>query len=150
MHTFKNETGKEFTVSLDINAVRTIRDRLGVDIVNFASEEQLQKLFGDVVMFVDVLYLICEPQCEAAGLTDEQFGAGLGGDNLGDAIIALEGAIVSFIPSPKQRANMQSLLKAARDTDDAAQDLIQAEIAKLNPAKEAAKLIETAGSGSQK
>ncbi len=58
---------------------------------------------GDLPKLVDVLYLLCEKQCNKIGMTDEEFGEALCGDSLEFAWDALERAYLSFCPSRRRK-----------------------------------------------
>jgi hypothetical protein len=88
------------------------------------------QLLDDPVRFVNVLYVLVREQCEQRGVTDEQFGESLYGDALWGAIKAFEECLISFCPSPSQRAALAAwrdrgelrIEEAAKRAIEAAQD----------------------------
>ena len=58
---------------------------------------------GDPVLLVDLLYCICKVQADAAGVTDEEFGAGLAGDSIQAATDAFLDELIDFFPLGKRQ-----------------------------------------------
>jgi hypothetical protein len=117
MPTFKDANDREWTIRLDAPTVLRIRadtcDRdlckhlqgsgcTGVDLVDLSGDTQM-KLHRDVVLLVNTLYLLCEPECKKLGITSEQFGAALVGDAIASATIAMDEAIAFFFPASKRK-----------------------------------------------
>lgn len=89
---------KTWTLSLNIGAVKRIRDLLKVDLMQLHEGDPplIQRLTDDVVLVVDVLFVLCKPDADAAGITDEQFAGRLGGDAFRLAWEALQEELVDF------------------------------------------------------
>ena len=60
------------------------------------AEPLLTKLGTDVILLCDVIYALVKPQADAAGVTDEQFGAALGGEAILAAQTAFYEELVDF------------------------------------------------------
>ncbi|MGD9720543.1 MAG: hypothetical protein AB7E98_06000 [Pirellulales bacterium] len=112
MPTFKDANDREWTIKLDAPIVLRIRSTTcdvpnckhlqgcgctGVDLADLTGETQRQ-LHRDVVLLVNTLYLLCQPEAQRQGITDEQFGACLVGDAIRRATIAMDEAIADFFP----------------------------------------------------
>lgn len=117
MPTFKDANDREWTIRLDAPTVLRIRaatcDRercrhlqgsgcTGIDLVDMSGDTQAQ-LHRDVVLLVNVLYLLCEPEAKQRGVTDEQFGAALVGDAIYHATTAMDEAIAFFFPEQTRK-----------------------------------------------
>ena len=62
---------------------------------------------------MDVLYVACKDQADAAGVTDEQFGRAMGGDAIEAATAALLDDLVDFFPSQRRKLLGRALAKFA-------------------------------------
>jgi hypothetical protein len=99
MPSFKDTSGREWLVTLNVAQVKRVRERLGVNLADLQEGNLLTRL-ADPVLLVDVLFVLVQPQAEEKNITDEQFAAGLGGDTLADAATALLEALCDFFPQP--------------------------------------------------
>lgn len=74
MKLWKDSTGKDWTLLLDLPAEKRIHDLAGVDL---RDAEQLQKLFtpAGVAGLVAVFFATLQPQLAAAGVDADQFSA---------------------------------------------------------------------------
>jgi hypothetical protein len=83
MHTFTDSAGRTWQVAVTVGAIKRVKGLMGgVDLSDLlgGSPPLLSRLGSDVVLLADVLYALCRPQADALAVTDEQFGAALGGD----------------------------------------------------------------------
>jgi hypothetical protein len=99
MPSFKDTSGREWLVTLNVAQVKRVRERLGVNLADLQEGNLLTRL-ADPVLLVDVLFVLVLPQAEESKVTDEQFAAGLGGDTLSAASTALLEALCDFFPQP--------------------------------------------------
>jgi len=100
---FKDDLGREWVLRIDDSLARSIREAVGVNLYN--PEEQakaLQRMADEPGMLVDVVFLICERQCQHRKISDEEFGRGFTGDTFQAAATALVEAIVNFTPPPRR------------------------------------------------
>lgn len=115
MARFTDTSGRPWDVRIDINAIRRVRDALGIDLAKIlASPDALAALYSDVVQLVDAIYLICKPQADVASVSDIQFGEGLCGDVLGAAIEAFEQAAIDFLPESRRRTLLRQILDGGK------------------------------------
>jgi len=87
MRVFKDSSGREWTIALNIGAIKRVRDLMKlngetVDLLSpFSGDPPLStRLFLDLCLLVDVLYCICRPQCQERNVSDEDFGAAIAGE----------------------------------------------------------------------
>ena len=109
---FKDATGREWTVAISVATVSRVRSLAKVDIMDAIEGKLIPTLMGDVVLLCNVLYAVCKPQADAAGITDEQFGEALLGDALAAGEEALMEAIVDFSHPSKRTAVARAWDKA--------------------------------------
>lgn len=117
MATFKDSTGREWVVVVDLPAMRRVRARTGFEL---GKQSRLRELADDWVLLVDVLYVLCEEQAKSAGVQPEEFGKALVGDPIGEALDAFQDAYLDFYPS-RQAEPLRALLAMTRDMEAAAQ-----------------------------
>ena len=121
MKSFTDINGQTWTLVVNVATVKRVRALCGVDINGIVEMGEdgkpdiglLKRLESDPVLLVDVLYAVCKPECDAKGMTDEQFGAAMAGDAVEGATAALLDEIVDFFPAAKRMA-FQKILKATR------------------------------------
>lgn len=109
-----------FTLAINVAAMKRVRAALGFDLAQAMNPLGFSALLADLPQFVDVLYVLVREQCQAADLTDEQFGELMAGEALHGAITAFEDQIVSFCPSPTQRRVYEAWRDRARERLDEA------------------------------
>ncbi len=86
MKTFKDKTGKEWTIEITIGAVKRVRDLLGINLTQLAEgTPPLITRLADLMLLVDTIYCIVKPDADKAGITDVQFGSSLDGDAIKSA-----------------------------------------------------------------
>ena len=134
MKTFTDAASRAWEVTVNVGAVRRVRDLLGVDLMDVAGGDLLERLADDPVLLVDVLYVLVKPQADAKGVSDEDFGRGMVGGVLDEAASALMKELLDFFPSA-QRA--RALGKMARKLE-----------AQQAAVTEAAAALATMGGGS--
>ena len=116
MSTFKDNSGREWSVNLDGPTIREVR-KLGIDLAAVDGSAS-EKLRDDPVLLVDSLWVICRAQAQAVRVTDSDFGKSLVGDAIEFATEALIEAINDFFPS-RRRAAMKTLTARMRETREA-------------------------------
>ena len=97
MSTFKDNSGREWSVNLDGPTIREVR-KLGIDLAAVDGSAS-EKLRDDPVLLVDSLWVICRAQAQAVRVTDSDFGKSL----VGDAIEFATEALIDFSVFPKNR-----------------------------------------------
>ncbi len=135
MKTFTDNTGRTWTLVVNVATIKRVRALCGVDLNSIVEVEDgkpsaklLERLSGDPVLLVDVLYAVCRPECEQKGVSDEDFGAAMAGDAVEQATDALLDEIVDFFPAAKRKA-FQRILSASRRFGEAARRRLEATLA---------------------
>ena len=127
-HKFTDTKGDEWEVALDVTAIKRARKELGIDLLNLDSGNLIARLMSDPIMLVDLIYVLCIDQAEERSISDTEFGGRMAGDAIADATEAMLGALVSFIPSPRDRATMKQVLDKTQEMMETARDHIEKEI----------------------
>jgi hypothetical protein len=98
MKQFSDSAGRAWTISLTIHSVKRVRDLLGVNLleIDTGNPPLLVRLGTDIILICDVIYALIKPQADTAGVSDEQFGASLGGEYIKPAQDAFYGELVDF------------------------------------------------------
>ncbi len=128
MKTFKDNEGRTWTVSITVDAIKRVRDLLDVDLLEVVSGKLIDRLITDPVLLCDIVYAVCKPEADAQGVSDEDFGRAMAGDAIEHATTALLEELVSFSPSPRDRANLKRVLDTTRRVMDRARDLVEQRI----------------------
>ena len=112
MKSFTDSNGKTWELSLTITAAKRVMGLLGVNLLQLdeGTPPLLTRLGTDVMLLCDVIYAILKPALDGAGLTDEQFGAALGGKAVLDAQTAFYEELVDFF----QQSARMDLVQAVK------------------------------------
>lgn len=116
MQTFTDRTGRRWTLELTTNAAKRVRNLCSVNLLDVLDRpDTLRSLADDPILFVDVLYALCRPEADAAGITDEQFGEAFDGQAIENATEAFMGALVNFFQGAR-KATLQKIVDRAQKT----------------------------------
>lgn len=111
MKTFKDNQGRQWSVVINVNAIKRVRSLIGINLLEVVDGELLEQLITDPVLLCDVIYALCKPQADAAGVSDEQFGQAMAGDAIDAATTAVLEELVDFFPSAKRQVLSKALAK---------------------------------------
>lgn len=138
MSTFKDTAGRTWSISINTEQIKRLRTRLGIDVARlFDNEAEIyRKILSDVVLLVDVLFVLCEAQAEKAGITDSQFGESLAGDCFDDAVKAFEDALLFFCPR-RQREILTQMRAKGDQIGAETEKIAMRRIAETDPKKTA-------------
>ena len=114
-------------VEIDTSTLRRVKAVTGVNLLECVEGDLIERLSSDVLLLVDVLYAILQPQADQQQITDEQFGEGLAGDVITDATTALLEAMVAFFPEPRRRLLKTAAAKYAA-VQTKAMEMVQAKL----------------------
>jgi len=128
MKTFNDNAGRTWTITINVDAIKRVRGLLQVNLLDVIEGKLIDRLIGDPVLLCDVLYALVKPEAETKQITDEDFGRAMAGDSIDHATTALLEELVSFFPSPRDRANLQRVLQATWRVMDKARDMIEKRI----------------------
>ena len=110
MRTFKDNAGRDWTVAVNVAAIKRVRSLLDVNLLKVVEGKLIERLVGDPVLLVDVIFVLCKPAADAAGVSDEQFGEAMAGDAIDSATKALLEELVDFSPSQRDRDRAKKVL----------------------------------------
>jgi hypothetical protein len=148
MKTFADNAGRTWTVAINVDAIKRVRDLLEVDLLEILDGKLIEKLYRDPVLLCDVVYAACKPEADARNVTDEDFGRAMAGDVIEHATKALLEELVGFSPSPRDRANLQRVLETTWNVMDKARDAIEAKLATVNTEDLVAQALAMSGNSS--
>jgi hypothetical protein len=124
MNTFSDTQGRSWTVEVNVAALKRVRSLAGVDLLEAVEGSGLvERLMRDPVLLCDVVYALCKPEADQRGVSDEDFGRAMAGDPIDHATAAVLDGLVSFCPSPRDRAALGRVLDATRRVREKARDL---------------------------
>ena len=109
MRQFTDTKERVWEVELNVRQMKRVRDVLGIDLVNViqagkdgaVATDTLDRVANDPILLVDILWVLCEGQAKAAGVTDDDFGSSLAGDSISDATRAFLDELVDFFPGAR-------------------------------------------------
>ena len=103
MKTFKDNNNRDWEITINVAAIKRVRDLIGVDLMQAIEGELLKQLATDPVMLCDVIYCLCKPQADEKDISDTQFGQAMSGDAIDNATIALLDELVEFFHRESER-----------------------------------------------
>lgn len=133
MKTFVDTAGRTWTIALTIDAAKRVKGLLDVNLLELEAGDPplLTRLGTNVILLCDVIFALVKPQADAAGVTDEQFGAALGGEAILAAQTALYEELVHFFRG-LGRSDLAKAVEAQRRMIDMAVSRIETRIDKLD------------------
>ena len=116
MKTFADNAARTWAITVNVAAVKRVRELLAVNILEIADSKGklLERLVEDPCLLCDVLWCLVKPEAEAKGISDEEFGRALGGDALDQATDALLTEIADFFPKSRREVLRRILEEAER------------------------------------
>jgi hypothetical protein len=152
MRQFKDNAGRIWTVDINVATLKRVRGFTGVDLMQVIEGTLIEKLIRDPVLLCDVVYAVCKPEADSAKVSDEEFGKAMAGDAIEAATGVVLDELISFCPSPRDRANLGRVLQATNRVMEKARDVTEKRIETLTSEGELDKLVnrllETSGSSS--
>jgi SpoVK/Ycf46/Vps4 family AAA+-type ATPase len=94
---FTDTKNNVWQVDVTVLTCKRFKKFLNIDLFDL---EAFFKLVQDPISLCDMLYVACRDEADKRGITDEMFGASLGGTVIRDARNALMEAYINFIPDP--------------------------------------------------
>ena len=123
MRTFKDNAGRTWTVTVNVDCIKRVRSLVQVDLLEAAEGKLLDRLVGDPILLCDVIYCICKPEADAQRVSDEEFGRAMAGDAIDQATTALLEELVDFFPGPK-RLVLRKALEKLKQLEEKAYGLV--------------------------
>ena len=147
MRTFVDGNGRSWTIVINVSAIKRLRGLIQVDLYGLVTDgfAGLGKLLADPVSLVDVIYCLCKDEADARDISDEDFGRAMFGDTIKSASDAFLEELTDFFPDPRVRAGLRQTIATGAKVRDHLMDQVEAELAKIDPASEARKLMGLSG-----
>jgi len=103
MRSFKDSEGREWQVAINISSIKRVRESLKLNGENIdllaplvGTPPLITRLFIDLCLLVDVLYVLCRSQANERQLSDEDFGAAIAGEEAKAAYEAFFEELMDF------------------------------------------------------
>ena len=119
MKTFTDNAARAWTIQVNVDALKRVKSLLEVDLMEAVDGKLLERLLDEPVLLCDIIYALCKPQADAAGVKDEDFGRAMAGDAIDLATQALLEELVDFFPA-RRRALLTKVLDKLRKLDSLA------------------------------
>jgi len=132
MKTFTDSAGRTWTIVLTIDAVKRVKSLLDVNLLELdlpagkagaGDPPLLTRLGTDVILLCDVIFALIKPQADAAGISDQEFAAALGGD----VVLAMQTAFYEELVDFFRKLGRGDLAKAV----DAQRRMIDLAVARI-------------------
>ncbi|MBI1374491.1 MAG: hypothetical protein GC159_17375 [Phycisphaera sp.] len=93
MTTFKDNEGRDWQIDITVDAIKRVKGLLDVNLAEINAPGSAEgggvplmtRIETDIMLLCDVIYALCKPQADSHNVSDEQFGAALGGDAIAAA-----------------------------------------------------------------
>ena len=119
MKTFKDATGRTWTVAINTTTAQRVRDLTDINPFDMQKFNEIYSVLRDPIQLVALIYALCKPEIDERNLTPEQFGESLDGQSLRDAWDAFEAELIFFIRAltPGDGDRLQLTLDRLRSLD---------------------------------
>jgi len=124
MRTFQDSAGRTWTVAVNVDAVKRVRDLLKEDLLDI--EQTLPRLLVDPILLCDVVYCVCKPQADAEKISDVDFARAMAGGTIAQAKAALLEELVDFFPEPSQRETLRLAIAKYNQLSQRVKELVTA------------------------
>lgn len=143
MRIFKGHDNKAWQISVDVAQLKAVREQTGVDLFRLFDDEMalLTQLTLDPCKLVDVIWVLCREQAREAGVSDEQFGRGMGGDVLQRATEAFVEAVIDFFPEQQARWNLMTAKRKGKEIQQKTLERMQGRLEAIDPEAEASRIL---------
>jgi hypothetical protein len=122
MSKFKDNKNREWTILVDVPAIKALRSDLKLDIM--AQDQPIfDRLAEDPILLVDTLWVLCREQAAVKGVDEIDFARGLTGLAIDHATHSLMESIADFFP-PQRRALMMKALGKLKVMESKALDVM--------------------------
>jgi hypothetical protein len=147
MTSFKDATGRVNTLAINVTAIKRVKALTGVHLPSLCNGkmEGLGALMDDDVGFVDIVYAICKPDLDAAGISDEDFGRAMFGDAILLASRAFTAELFDFFRDARVRAALKKVLEKIEAVHERVQAHKLSQVEDLDPQIVADELIRSSG-----
>jgi hypothetical protein len=112
MKTFTDTEGRHWNLKGSLGAFERVKTSCDVDLLDLPTTQECLRKISDVFTLGKVLYVMCEDQAEARGVTPEQFADGFNADVLHEASEALIEEVIFFCRKDVRPALEMAFAKA--------------------------------------
>jgi membrane-bound ClpP family serine protease len=127
MRQFKDSEGRTWNITVNVGTAKTVKALTGVNLFDLYKDE-VQRVFSDPELLVNVIYSLCKAQADKREITDIQFGEAMVGDALELAADALMESVADFFPSSRS----QILRKMKSKSEEIAKKMTTAALNRLD------------------
>ena len=99
MKTFIDNAGRTWTVAVNVDAIKRVRDLVQVNLLEVIEGKLLERLISDPILLCDVIYCLCKPEADAKSVSDEDFGRAMAGDAIDGGDHGAAGGTGRFFPA---------------------------------------------------
>ena len=124
---FTDRRQREWRLELNYTLGKHIHEVTGLDFINAHDGKALLGVIQSDETLVQTLWLFCEEQADAASIDETEFGRGLDGPTLEQAINALEECVLNFC-RPARRAAIQAVREKAHEVEAAQAELVATKV----------------------
>ena len=125
MKIWKDAEGHAYETKITVTEIRDVKTELGINLMDIATGDLLQKISEDVILLCDILYVINRSQAKEYGIDDAQFGRNLYGDALEEATRAFMEEMINFFPNQRTRQLLKKAMTKGQERMDKALDLAE-------------------------
>jgi hypothetical protein len=111
MKTFADNAGRTWTLQINVDAIKRVRDLAQVNLLEVVEGKLLERLISDPVLLCDVIYCVCKPEADAKQISDEDFGRSMAGDAIEAATTALLEELIGFFPQARRKVLAKAMEK---------------------------------------
>jgi hypothetical protein len=133
MKTFKDASGREWTIDINLNTIEQVIASCKIDLTALfeGEHETLAQLFNTPRLLVSVLWVLCGPEQPDALLSEKLFKANMKGDALEAGANALVDDIIDFFPRARQREVCRAAVKKYWEMVEVAHQKAEADLQKI-------------------
>lgn len=138
MRAFQDDLGRTWEVTIDFAVVQRVKGLTGLNVLTLVESDArpLAELMADPLALFDVIYAICKPAAEGAGVSYDDFGRGFRADAIERATAAFHDEYADFFPQPLIRAGLRKMAEArgrlhARATEQGMANLAAIDLERL-------------------
>jgi len=108
MQVFTDKKGRNWTVVINVAAVRRVKAMLDIDLMEAIGGQLIKKLSSDPGLIFNILYVLCENEAVERGVSDRKFGAAVKGGCAVAAYSALLSELVEFFPEGEKKKETEN------------------------------------------
>ncbi len=111
MKQFIDNAGRTWGISINVDAIKRVREVLSVNLLDAVEGKLIERLVGDPILLCDVIFVLCQPEATARNISDEDFGRSMAGDAIDAATTSLLEELVDFFPKTRRQLLTKALEK---------------------------------------